>query len=52
MTENQAFAEEELYEHFKFIAGSGQSPLRVDKFLMNSQFIQRRQFLFLNKRKI
>lgn len=35
MTENQAFAEEELYEHFKFIAGSGQSPLRVDKFLMN-----------------
>lgn len=35
MTENQAFVEEELYEHFKFIAGSGQSPLRVDKFLMN-----------------
>ncbi|MFT4831493.1 MAG: 23S rRNA pseudouridine1911/1915/1917 synthase [Psychroserpens sp.] len=27
--------EEELYEHFKFVAGKGQEPLRVDKFLMN-----------------
>lgn len=27
--------EEELYEHFRFEAGKGQSPLRVDKFLMN-----------------
>ena len=26
---------EELYEHFKFIAAEGQEPLRVDKFLMN-----------------
>lgn len=25
----------ELHEHYKFIAGSGQKPLRVDKFLMN-----------------
>lgn len=27
--------EDELYEHHRFEAGSGQSPLRVDKFLMN-----------------
>lgn len=27
--------EEELYEHYRFEAGKGQSPLRVDKFLMN-----------------
>ena len=27
--------EEELYEHFRFEAAKGQSPLRVDKFLMN-----------------
>ena len=27
--------EEELYEHFRFEAGKGQTPLRVDKFLMN-----------------
>ena len=26
---------DELYEHFKFIASEGQEPLRVDKFLMN-----------------
>ena len=26
---------DELYEHFKYIAHSGQEPLRVDKFLMN-----------------
>ncbi len=26
---------EELFEHFKFVASKGQSPLRVDKFLMN-----------------
>ena len=26
---------EELYEHYKFIADKGQIPLRVDKFLMN-----------------
>ncbi|WP_413511939.1 RluA family pseudouridine synthase [Myroides odoratus] len=26
---------EELYEHFRFEAGKGQAPLRVDKFLMN-----------------
>ncbi len=30
--ENQ---DESLYEHYKFEAGPGQSPLRVDKFLMN-----------------
>ncbi len=33
MEENQ-----ELFEHYKFVADKGQSPLRVDKFLMN--FIQ------------
>lgn len=27
--------EEELFEHYKFEAGKGQAPLRVDKFLMN-----------------
>ncbi len=27
--------EDELYEHFKFVATKGQEPLRVDKFLMN-----------------
>lgn len=26
---------DELYEHFRFIADSGQNPLRVDKYLMN-----------------
>ena len=26
---------DELYEHFKFVASEGQEPLRVDKFLMN-----------------
>jgi 23S rRNA pseudouridine1911/1915/1917 synthase len=30
MEENQ-----ELFEHYKFVADKGQSPLRVDKFLMN-----------------
>ena len=27
--------EDELFEHYRFEAGKGQSPLRVDKFLMN-----------------
>jgi len=27
--------EEDLYEHYRFVAGVGQIPLRVDKFLMN-----------------
>ncbi|MEH6681936.1 MAG: RluA family pseudouridine synthase [Sediminicola sp.] len=27
--------EEELFEHYKFVASKGQDPLRVDKFLMN-----------------
>ena len=27
--------EDELFEHFRFEAGKGQAPLRVDKFLMN-----------------
>lgn len=27
--------EEELFEHFRFVADKGQKPLRVDKFLMN-----------------
>lgn len=26
---------DELYEHYSFVAGKGQEPLRVDKFLMN-----------------
>ena len=28
-------ANDDLYEHFKFVASEGQEPLRVDKFLMN-----------------
>ena len=32
---NQELENDELYEHYKFIAGNGQEPLRVDKFLMN-----------------
>lgn len=35
MTEQQSFLEDDLYEHFRFEAGKGQAPLRVDKFLMN-----------------
>jgi len=27
--------QDDLYEHYKFVAGEGQEPLRVDKFLMN-----------------
>ena len=27
--------EDDLFEHFKFVASKGQEPLRVDKFLMN-----------------
>ncbi|MEJ1223786.1 RluA family pseudouridine synthase [Sediminicola sp. 1XM1-17] len=27
--------DDELFEHYKFVAGKGQVPLRVDKFLMN-----------------
>lgn len=33
--ENQELENDELYEHYKFIASNGQEPLRVDKFLMN-----------------
>ncbi|MCF6350224.1 MAG: RluA family pseudouridine synthase [Flavobacteriaceae bacterium] len=36
MNENINIAENDgLYEHYKFIATTGQEPLRVDKFLMN-----------------
>ena len=37
MEENQNLESEndDLYEHYKFIATAGQEPLRVDKFLMN-----------------
>ncbi len=34
-TEDNFDVEENLYEHYKFIAAEGQEPLRVDKFLMN-----------------
>jgi len=27
--------DDDLYEHYRFVAGAGQVPLRVDKFLMN-----------------
>ena len=32
---DEIFEENELYEHFHFIADSGQTPLRIDMFLMN-----------------
>ncbi len=32
---NEQENNDELYEHFRFVAGEGQEPLRVDKFLMN-----------------
>lgn len=37
MSENEEHiaTDDELYEHFKFVASEGQEPLRVDKFLMN-----------------
>ena len=34
-TEEHIVTDDELYEHFKFVASEGQEPLRVDKFLMN-----------------
>ncbi|MDT0608389.1 RluA family pseudouridine synthase [Croceitalea rosinachiae] len=34
-TENSELSQDDLFEHFKFIASKGQEPLRVDKFLMN-----------------
>lgn len=34
-TPNDNLDQDELYEHFKFVASEGQEPLRVDKFLMN-----------------
>lgn len=36
MTDNQnSILEDDLFEHYRFEAGKGQAPLRVDKFLMN-----------------
>lgn len=34
-SENFEPSQEELFEHYKFVAAQGQEPLRVDKFLMN-----------------
>ncbi|GEQ87265.1 pseudouridine synthase [Patiriisocius marinistellae] len=33
--ENQDTGNDDLYEHFKFVADKGQQPLRIDKYLMN-----------------
>nr|WP_299388378.1 RluA family pseudouridine synthase [Allomuricauda sp.] len=33
--ENPELSQEELFEHYRFVASKGQEPLRVDKFLMN-----------------
>ena len=33
--QNIGSARDDLYEHFRFVADKGQSPLRVDKYLMN-----------------
>jgi 23S rRNA pseudouridine1911/1915/1917 synthase len=32
---NEDFDRDEFFEHFSYVAGDGQEPLRVDKFLMN-----------------
>jgi 23S rRNA pseudouridine1911/1915/1917 synthase len=34
-TETESDGNEDLYEHFRFLADKGQQPLRVDKYLMN-----------------
>ena len=33
--ENLEIENDDLYEHYRFVASVGQLPLRVDKFLMN-----------------
>lgn len=33
--ENQPINDEDLFEHYRFVASAGQKPLRVDKYLMN-----------------
>lgn len=33
--DNQELSQDELFEHYRFMASKGQEPLRVDKFLMN-----------------
>ena len=35
MEKKEEDVNDDLYEHFRFVAGDGQEPLRVDKFLMN-----------------
>ncbi|NND88503.1 MAG: RluA family pseudouridine synthase [Flavobacteriaceae bacterium] len=35
INENPIDENDDLYEHFRFVADKGQSPLRVDKYLMN-----------------
>ncbi|WP_222983580.1 RluA family pseudouridine synthase [Flagellimonas meishanensis] len=34
-SDSQELAQDELFEHHRFVAAKGQEPLRVDKFLMN-----------------
>lgn len=34
-SENPDSSQDDLFEHYKFVASKGQEPLRVDKFLMN-----------------
>jgi 23S rRNA pseudouridine1911/1915/1917 synthase len=34
-SDNQELSQEDLFEHYRFVASKGQDPLRVDKFLMN-----------------
>ncbi|TAI46740.1 RluA family pseudouridine synthase [Flagellimonas allohymeniacidonis] len=34
-SENSDLSQDELFEHYRFVAAKGQEPLRVDKFLMN-----------------
>jgi 23S rRNA pseudouridine1911/1915/1917 synthase len=41
MSENLNNDNQELYEHYRFVADSGQKPLRIDKFLVNKMEFSR-----------
>ena len=58
MEKNRINEEENLYEHFTFVADAGQNPIRVDKFLINRiqnlsrnkiQMAAKSGFIFVNE---
>ena len=58
MEKNRINVEENLYEHFTFVADAGQNPIRVDKFLINRiqnlsrnkiQMAAKSGFIFVNE---